>query len=378
MPLMTLRSQANFGTMPIGEMHLVETFEIFGDSMRRDRPQTIEEENETLHTSRKGPDVQSSPGKGVTVERETEIEIENAECNPRKGQEKRVRFRELGTETVVDAVDTIQADSVALDATPSRKGPRSSIDAADNTTAREASEVSNDEMSEDDAKKIILDHPLPKARQRTNIVSDDYVPEGRLFGAFTTRGEGITQATFRFPLAVKALMMLASTREGPCADEGFLSAQVNSGVSLPVHKDKNNHGETWLIGLGDYTGGRLWIESPCGQHPPPVIARKWQESLRGDLVDVRNRWFRFDPRCYHAVEPVKGGRRVSIALFSPRSWKRIPPHALCELQDLGFHPPRAAGAMLLDQPKVERTQDGIPREGSKISGDLGDIPGEGL
>ena len=82
-------------------------FEIFGDSMRRDRPHPIEEENETLHTSRKGPDVQSSPGKGVTVERETEIKIENSECNPRKGQRKRVHFRELGTETVVDAVDEI-------------------------------------------------------------------------------------------------------------------------------------------------------------------------------------------------------------------------------------------------------------------------------
>ena len=153
---------------------------------------------------------------------------------------------------------------------------------------------------------------------------------------FTTRGEGITQATFRFPFAVMALMKLASTREGLCADEGFLSAQVNCGISLPVHKDKNNHGETWLIGLGDYKGGRLWIESPCGQHPPPLITKQWQESLRGDLVDVRDKWFKFDPRCYHAVEPVMGGRRVSVALFSPRAWKRIPPHALCELQDLGF------------------------------------------
>ena len=227
-------------------------FEIFGDSMRRDRPQTIdkEEENETLHTSRKGhdmlctsrkgPDVQDSPGKGVEIERETEIE--DTECNTRKGKEKHVRLKV--TETEVDAVDQIPTDSIALDATPiSRKGPLSSIDDVDNTIAQEASEISNDEMSEDDAKEIILNHPLPKARQRTNIVSDDYVPEGRLFGAFTTRGEGITQATFRFPLAVKALMKLASTREGPCADEGFLSAQVNSGVSLPVHKDKNNHGE---------------------------------------------------------------------------------------------------------------------------------------
>ena len=174
----------------------------------------------------------------------------------------------------------IPTDSIALDATPiSRKGPWSSIDDADNTTAQEASEVSNEEMSEDDAKKIILDHPLPKARQRTNIVSDDYVPEGRPFGAFTTRGEGITQATFRFPLAVKALMMLASTREGSCADEGFLSAQVNSGISLPVHKDKNNPWRNLVDRLRGLRGWKLWIESPCGKHPPPVIARKWQEEI---------------------------------------------------------------------------------------------------
>ena len=58
-------------------------------------------------------------------------------------------------------------------------------------------------------------------------------------------------------------MKLASTREGPRADEGFLSAQVNCGISLPVHKDKN----------------------------------------------------KFDPRCYHAVDTRNGRlRRVSIAL----------------------------------------------------------------
>ena len=112
-----------------------------------------------------------------------------------EGHEKRVRFVESEvTETEVDAVDQDTTDFIALDATPiARKGPLSSID-ADNTTAQEASEISSDEMNEDDAKKIILDHPLPEARQRTNIVSDDYVPEGRLFGAFATRREGITQA----------------------------------------------------------------------------------------------------------------------------------------------------------------------------------------
>ena len=55
-------------------------------------------------------------------------------------------------------------------------------------------------MTTEDARRILLDHPLPRARQRTNVCTEDYVPQGRLFGAYTTRGEGMTQATFRFPL----------------------------------------------------------------------------------------------------------------------------------------------------------------------------------
>ena len=47
----------------------------------------------------------------------------------------------------------------------------------------------------------------------------------------------------------------------------------------------------------------------------------------------------FDPRLFHTIEPVTSGRRVSIALFSPRAWKRLPPHSLVELADIGFYPP---------------------------------------
>ena len=105
-------------------------FEIFGDSMRRDHPQAIEEEeNETLHTSRKGhdvlcisrkgPDMQDIPEKGMAVARETEIE--DAKCNIWKGQEKHARFNIAETE--VDAADKSPTGSIALDATPTtRKG----------------------------------------------------------------------------------------------------------------------------------------------------------------------------------------------------------------------------------------------------------------
>ena len=49
---------------------------------------------------------------------------------------------------------------------------------------------------------ILLQHKLPKARQRTNVVTQDYTPRGRLFGGYTTRGEGVTMASYRFPEVV--------------------------------------------------------------------------------------------------------------------------------------------------------------------------------
>ena len=75
-----------------------------------------------------------------------------------------------------------------------------------------------------EAKRVLLEHPLPRARQRTNVSTEQYIPEGRLFGAYATRGEGVTQATFRFPLTVAAIICLAATRGAVCSDEGFLSA----------------------------------------------------------------------------------------------------------------------------------------------------------
>ena len=57
----------------------------------------------------------------------------------------------------------------------------------------------------ENAKRAVPQHSLPRARQRTNVSTKDYVPRGRLFGGFTTRGEGITNATFRYPEVVSAI-----------------------------------------------------------------------------------------------------------------------------------------------------------------------------
>ena len=116
------------------------------------------------------------------------------------------------------------------------------------------SSFSIDHESVQSSIRLLLDHRLPKARQRaTNVVTPDYAPRGRLFGGYTTRGEGVTIASYRFPQVVSAIHDIASTRPPGLTEEPYLSAQVNASTSLPVYKDKSNHNFTWLIAFGNFT-----------------------------------------------------------------------------------------------------------------------------
>ena len=204
------------------------------------------------------------------------------------------------------------------------------LSAADEASERASCEPPT-ESEVENAKRIVLEHSLPRAKHRANVSAKDYVPPGRLFGGFATRGEGITNATFRYPEVVSAIHVLAATRPKGFTAEPYLCVQLNAASSLPLHKDKTNFSRSWLLVLGDYDGGRLWVESPIGTNPTPCAVNSWQKALRGEFIDVKNKWTQFDPQLYHCVEPVTRGERRSIALFSPRSWKLIPPHSLDNL-----------------------------------------------
>ena len=188
----------------------------------------------------------------------------------------------------------------------------------------------------------LMQHSLPKSRTRTNVVTTQYTPRGRQFGAYTTRGMGSTHATWRFPKVVQAIVKIAATRPSGFDSAPFLSAQLNAASSLPIHKDKNNDGRSWLIAFGEFEGGRLWLESPVGTEPPPEAAADWQKKLRGEYHSVKNRWLCFDPSLYHCVERVRSGDRRSLALFSPKNWRKLSPQCIDELDEVGFCPPTLA------------------------------------
>ena len=138
-------------------------------------------------------------------------------------------------------------------------------------------------------------------------------PRVDFFGAYTTRGEGITQATYRYPRVVQTIHTLAKTRP---SDDTYLSAQVNCSSSLAINQDKNNHSTTWITAIGGFQGGRLWSESA---HGPPECSQGAGEKIKREFVpDLKDTWIHFDLRLFHTTELVTSGSRISIALFSPQ------------------------------------------------------------
>ena len=80
----------------------------------------------------------------------------------------------------------------------------------------------------------------------------------------------------------------------------------------------------------------------------------------GDFYSVKDQWVSFDPQLHHCVESVTSGDRRSLALFTPKSSKRIPSHSLEELMEIGFFLPFIT-------PVAEAETTALPVEGSHIS-----------
>ena len=67
-----------------------------------------------------------------------------------------------------------------------------------------------------------------------------------------------------------------------------------------------------------------------------------ERKLRGDSHNTHNTWICFDPQLYYALEGVTSRNRVSIALFTPKGWKKLTHNCMDELIDVGFYPPHTA------------------------------------
>lgn len=75
----------------------------------------------------------------------------------------------------------------------------------------------------------------------------------------------------------------------------FSSIQVNKNNRTAKHKDSNNVGVSYILGLGDYTGGELIVYDENGKNPKKI--------------DIKNKFYKFDgSKRPHETAPFKGTR----------------------------------------------------------------------
>eukprot|EP00927_Polykrikos_kofoidii_P086918 TRINITY_DN9878_c0_g1_i1.p1 TRINITY_DN9878_c0_g1~~TRINITY_DN9878_c0_g1_i1.p1 ORF type:complete len:485 (+),score=71.95 TRINITY_DN9878_c0_g1_i1:201-1655(+) len=124
--------------------------------------------------------------------------------------------------------------------------------------------------------------------------------------------------------------------------------QLNLNFSGPAHTDGNNFGPSEIIAIGNFEGGRLFLENDSGFHERELVtvcstSRRTPGIYRGDLVDVTSRFQHFwGNRQIHCAEETISGERFSLVWFSiGASW--LPKLSSDDIEDLracGFRPRR--------------------------------------
>jgi len=82
----------------------------------------------------------------------------------------------------------------------------------------------------------------------------------------------------------------------------FSSIQFNKNHRSAKHTDSKNTGASYIVGLGDYTGGELIVYDEAGKNP----VKK----------NIKNRFYKFNGSLYpHETSPFKG-ERYSLVFYS--------------------------------------------------------------
>ena len=167
-----------------------------------------------------------------------------------------------------------------------------------------------------------------------------------VFGQYTHGGmSGITKRTDankQFALYINEFL----TRRGACGPRS--SFAITSGARLAYHRDSHNVGQNYVITLGDFSGGQVWVEEENGPDARQVAPGKW---VHGRLHSPRQRVLSFSPRKLHGPEPWQG-ERWSIIAYQTRSARKLNRAQRRHLRELGFDVRGYRSESLSHQPVV--------------------------
>jgi hypothetical protein len=144
---------------------------------------------------------------------------------------------------------------------------------------------------------------IPVNLTRFNVKkSKDQEVTGMCLGVVNARSNGVVASSFgrnRTNLT-KTLVNFAKLA---VPDFNFTSIQVNKNYLSAMHVDKNNLGPSYIVGVGDYTDGGLWVQTLGG-------------------VDCNRKWILFDGNVPHCTLPYTG-TRYTLIYFAQQSFSRL-------------------------------------------------------
>lgn len=182
---------------------------------------------------------------------------------------------------------------------------------------------------------------IPWSSTRKNVLPDgEQAVQGMICGLYVFAAKiGISLATTRRPWLTRLLAQFAQL-----AHPGFpfTSIQVNKNYAARPHVDKNNLGDSFIIGLGDYQGGSLWVQDDAGEAEitleesvTSMYHYRSGLSYRGVDVDIKSKWQRFDGNRLHFTWPFMG-TRFSLVFFTCDRYSHAAPEIQAALLAAGF------------------------------------------
>ena len=108
-------------------------------------------------------------------------------------------------------------------------------------------------------------------------------------------------------------------------------------TSMPVHRDTRNlkGTSTWIVGLGDFMGGGLWVDS--GTSEGSVLKRLPDGRVAsGHVLPIKERPQLFDSSAWHEAESWVGQDRWVIVAYVPQGYSAAIGGCFQCLKDLGF------------------------------------------
>eukprot|EP00930_Biecheleria_cincta_P049347 TRINITY_DN34561_c0_g1_i1.p1 TRINITY_DN34561_c0_g1~~TRINITY_DN34561_c0_g1_i1.p1 ORF type:complete len:477 (+),score=62.96 TRINITY_DN34561_c0_g1_i1:190-1620(+) len=210
---------------------------------------------------------------------------------------------------------------------------------ASETAAQKA--VQSRDFSLESVLEVLRLIEVPPNFTRKNVMpaGQEYV-QGLMLGLYVYGGSvGLSAKTSKHPWLTK---LLIGALRAVAADFPFTSIQLNYNYASRPHVDKNNLGTSFIVGLGDYTGGELWVHDESGDS-------KWTmrgeqdvtafyhvgRELNGQSLQIRNAWTIFDGNKLHWTNEFEG-ERYSVIYFTSDRYETAPEDVRNRMYEAGF------------------------------------------